>query len=178
MKRKTKNKHLHKANEFFSQKVLISAFVVFLLAILFFISLGLMLKNNIQVACHVPGEGAVDHISEHDEVLIKNISGAQGGNNGSMPQIKSTNGFEVKILSPQNETYNITNVILNVSVTSLSSEIFRSIDNNPNATECNNCTGFTRYNLIFSNGTHDIKVYAENPNGVLVMDEIEFSIQK
>lgn len=63
-----------------------------------------LLKNNIQVTAHVPGEGAIDHINEHDEVLIESIGGAQGGPKGSMPQIKykvtAVNGVDLgQILS-------------------------------------------------------------------------------
>ena len=47
-----------------------------------------LLKNNIQVTAHVPGEGAIEHINEHDEVLIESIGGAQGGPKGSMVGIK------------------------------------------------------------------------------------------
>ncbi len=47
-----------------------------------------LLKNNIQVTAHVPGEGAIDHINEHDEVIIESIGGAQGGPKGSMVGIK------------------------------------------------------------------------------------------
>jgi len=57
-----------------------------------------LLKNNIQVTVHVPGEGAIDHISEHDEVLIESIGGAQGGPKGSMPQIK----YKVKAVNGVN----------------------------------------------------------------------------
>lgn len=47
-----------------------------------------LIKNNIQVTAHVPGEGAIDHINEHDEVEIESIGGAQGGPKGSMWGIK------------------------------------------------------------------------------------------
>src|SRR2546428_1118224 len=47
-----------------------------------------LLKNNIQVTAHVPGEGAIDHINEHDEVIIESIGGAQGGPKGTMWGIK------------------------------------------------------------------------------------------
>ncbi len=47
-----------------------------------------LLKNNIQVTAHVPGEGAIDKIAEHDEVLIESVGGAQGGPKGSMWGIK------------------------------------------------------------------------------------------
>jgi small subunit ribosomal protein S12 len=47
-----------------------------------------LLKNNVQVTAHVPGEGAIDHINEHDEVLIESIGGGQGGSKGSMVGIK------------------------------------------------------------------------------------------
>lgn len=47
-----------------------------------------LIKNNVQVTAHVPGEGAIDQISEHDEVSIESIGGAQGGPKGTMWGIK------------------------------------------------------------------------------------------
>ena len=47
-----------------------------------------LLKNNVQVTAHVPGEGAIDHINEHDEVLIESIGGAQGGPKGTLWGVK------------------------------------------------------------------------------------------
>jgi small subunit ribosomal protein S12 len=47
-----------------------------------------LIKNNIQVTAHVPGEGAIDQINEHDEVIIESIGGAQGGPKGTMWGIK------------------------------------------------------------------------------------------
>jgi small subunit ribosomal protein S12 len=47
-----------------------------------------LIKNNVQVTAHVPGVGAIDKISEHDEVLIEKVGGAQGGSKGSMVGIK------------------------------------------------------------------------------------------
>lgn len=47
-----------------------------------------LIKNNIQVTAHVPGEGAIDQINEHDEVIIESIGGGQGGSKGSMAGIK------------------------------------------------------------------------------------------
>lgn len=47
-----------------------------------------LLKNNVQVTAHVPGEGAIDHIAEHDEVIIESIGGAQGGPKGTLWGVK------------------------------------------------------------------------------------------
>lgn len=47
-----------------------------------------LIKNNVQVTAHVPGEGAIDIIDEHDEVLIEGLGGAQGGPKGTMWGIK------------------------------------------------------------------------------------------
>ena len=47
-----------------------------------------LVKNNIQVTAHVPREGAIDHINEHDEVLIESIGGSQGGPKGSLWGVK------------------------------------------------------------------------------------------
>lgn len=47
-----------------------------------------LIKNNIQVTAHVPGEGAIDFIDEHDEVIIEGLGGSQGGPKGTMWGIK------------------------------------------------------------------------------------------
>lgn len=47
-----------------------------------------LLKNNIQVTAHVPGEKAIEQINEHDEVVVESVGGAQGGPKGSMVGIK------------------------------------------------------------------------------------------
>jgi small subunit ribosomal protein S12 len=43
-----------------------------------------LLKNGKEITAMVPGTGAIDHINEHDEVLIEGIGGSQGGPVGSM----------------------------------------------------------------------------------------------
>jgi small subunit ribosomal protein S12 len=47
-----------------------------------------LIKNNIQVTAHVPREGAIDYIDEHDEVLIESIGGSQGGPKGTLWGVK------------------------------------------------------------------------------------------
>lgn len=47
-----------------------------------------LLKNNVQVTAHAPGEGAIDHINEHDEVIIEKVGGGQGGSKGTMAGVK------------------------------------------------------------------------------------------
>jgi len=47
-----------------------------------------LIKNNIQVTAHVPGTGAINHIDEHDEVIIEKVGGAQGGPKGTMVGVK------------------------------------------------------------------------------------------
>lgn len=47
-----------------------------------------LIKNNIQVTAHVPGEGAIDKIVEHDEVIVEKVGGGQGGSKGSMVGVK------------------------------------------------------------------------------------------
>ncbi|MCD6226267.1 MAG: 30S ribosomal protein S12 [Candidatus Aenigmarchaeota archaeon] len=47
-----------------------------------------LIKNNIQVTAFVPGNKAIDHISEHDEVLIEKVGGSQGGPVGSQWGLK------------------------------------------------------------------------------------------
>lgn len=47
-----------------------------------------LIKNNIQITAHVPGERAIDLINEHDEVIVESIGGGQAGSKGSMAGIK------------------------------------------------------------------------------------------
>ena len=47
-----------------------------------------LIKNNIQITAHVPHKGAIEHINEHDEVILEKIGGAQGGPKGSMVGVK------------------------------------------------------------------------------------------
>lgn len=59
-----------------------------------------LVKNNIQVTAFVPGNKAIDHINEHDEVVIEGIGGSQGGPIGSQWGIKykvvKVNGVSLK----------------------------------------------------------------------------------
>jgi len=47
-----------------------------------------LIKNNVQVTAFVPGTGAIDHINEHDEVLIEGVGGSQSGPIGSQWGLK------------------------------------------------------------------------------------------
>ena len=47
-----------------------------------------LIKNNVQVTAFVPGTGAIDHINEHDEVLIEGVGGSQRGPIGSQWGLK------------------------------------------------------------------------------------------
>jgi small subunit ribosomal protein S12 len=47
-----------------------------------------LLKNSKQVTAHVPRDGAIKHIAEHDEVTIEGMGGSQGGSSGSMAGVK------------------------------------------------------------------------------------------
>ena len=38
-----------------------------------------LIKNGKQVTAHVPLTGAINHISEHDQVVVAGIGGSQGG---------------------------------------------------------------------------------------------------
>ncbi|MCX6815654.1 MAG: 30S ribosomal protein S12 [Candidatus Aenigmarchaeota archaeon] len=47
-----------------------------------------LIKNGKQVTAHVPLTGAINHISEHDQVVIAGMGGSQGGAVGSMAGVK------------------------------------------------------------------------------------------
>lgn len=47
-----------------------------------------LIKNNVQVTAFVPGDKAIDHITEHDEVLLEGVGGSQRGPIGSQWGLK------------------------------------------------------------------------------------------
>lgn len=47
-----------------------------------------LIKNGKQITVFVPKNGAIQHIDEHDEVLIEGLGGSQGGSKGSMWGVK------------------------------------------------------------------------------------------
>lgn len=59
-----------------------------------------LMKNNIQVTAHVPGNHAIEKVNEHDEVTVTSVGGAQGGGKGTMVGIKfkviAINGVSLK----------------------------------------------------------------------------------
>jgi len=61
-----------------------------------------LIKNGKQLTAFVPGDKAIDHIDEHDEVLIEGIGGAKGGPKGDIPtvryQVVKVNGVSLEEL--------------------------------------------------------------------------------
>lgn len=47
-----------------------------------------LLKNGKQITAFVPRTGAINHISEHDQVTVEGMGGSQGGAVGSMSGVK------------------------------------------------------------------------------------------
>src|SRR3990167_10092397 len=61
-----------------------------------------LIKNGKQITAHVPRTGAINHISEHDEVIIEGLGGSQGGTYGSMSGVKfrviKVNGLSLEMI--------------------------------------------------------------------------------
>jgi small subunit ribosomal protein S12 len=61
-----------------------------------------LIKNGRQVTAFAPGDGAINFIDEHDEVLIEKIGGAKGGSYGDIPGVRykvvSVNGVSLSEL--------------------------------------------------------------------------------
>lgn len=61
-----------------------------------------LIKNGRQITAFCPGDGALEFIDEHDEVIISGIGGAQGGALGDMPgvrfKVESVNGVSLLAL--------------------------------------------------------------------------------
>lgn len=47
-----------------------------------------LIKNGNQITAFAPGDGAISHIQEHDEVLLEGIGGAKGRAKGDLPTVR------------------------------------------------------------------------------------------
>ncbi len=47
-----------------------------------------LIKNGKQITAFVPGDGAINHIKEHDEVIVEGIGGAKGRSMGDIPTVR------------------------------------------------------------------------------------------
>jgi small subunit ribosomal protein S12 len=61
-----------------------------------------LIKNGKQVTAFVPGDGALNYINEHGEVIIARIGGPQGKSLGDIPGVKfqviKVNGVSLKAI--------------------------------------------------------------------------------
>lgn len=61
-----------------------------------------LIKNGRQVTAFLPGDGALNYIDEHDEVLIDGIGGPKGKSYGDLPGVRykviSVNGVSLQSL--------------------------------------------------------------------------------
>lgn len=61
-----------------------------------------LIKNGRQATAFLPGDGALNHVDEHDEVTVCGIGGSRGRSMGDIPgvryQVISVNGVSLKSL--------------------------------------------------------------------------------
>ncbi|MFP4115838.1 MAG: 30S ribosomal protein S12 [Candidatus Aenigmatarchaeota archaeon] len=61
-----------------------------------------LLKNGKRITAFCPGDGAIEHIDEHDEVLIEGLGGSGKGAKGDIPGVRwkviKVNGVSLKEL--------------------------------------------------------------------------------
>jgi len=61
-----------------------------------------LIKNGRQVTAFLPGDGALNHVDEHDEVIISGIGGSRGRSMGDIPGVRyvvnGVNGVSLKSL--------------------------------------------------------------------------------
>jgi small subunit ribosomal protein S12 len=47
-----------------------------------------LIKNGRQVTAFLPGDGALNYVDEHDEVMIEGIGGSRGKSMGDIPGVR------------------------------------------------------------------------------------------
>ena len=47
-----------------------------------------LIKNGRQVTAFLPGDGALNYVDEHDEVVIESIGGSRGKSMGDIPGVR------------------------------------------------------------------------------------------
>jgi small subunit ribosomal protein S12 len=61
-----------------------------------------LIKNGKQVTAFLPGDGALNFVDEHDEVIIEGIGGPRGGSYGDLPGVRykviKVNGVSLQAL--------------------------------------------------------------------------------
>ncbi|MEM2904243.1 MAG: 30S ribosomal protein S12 [Candidatus Bathyarchaeia archaeon] len=61
-----------------------------------------LIKNGKVVTAFLPGDGALNYVDEHDEVLLQGIGGSRGGAMGDIPGVRFSvtmvNGIPLKLL--------------------------------------------------------------------------------
>jgi small subunit ribosomal protein S12 len=61
-----------------------------------------LIKNGKQITAFLPGDGALNFIDEHDEVIVEGIGGSQGRAMGDIPgvrwRVSMVNGVSLKML--------------------------------------------------------------------------------
>ena len=61
-----------------------------------------LVKNGKQITAFLPGDGALNYVDEHDEVVIEGIGGSQGRAMGDIPgvrwQVSMVNGVSLGML--------------------------------------------------------------------------------
>ncbi|MDY6789145.1 MAG: 30S ribosomal protein S12 [Candidatus Nanohaloarchaea archaeon] len=66
-----------------------------------------VIKNGKMLTAFVPGDKAIEHIDEHDEVQVEGIGGADGGPKGDLPtvrfQVFKVNGVSLEELVAGNK---------------------------------------------------------------------------
>ncbi len=61
-----------------------------------------LIKNGKVITAFLPGDGALNYVDEHDEVLVEGIGGSRGGAMGDIPGVRfsvtTVNGIPLKSL--------------------------------------------------------------------------------
>jgi len=78
------------------------------------------------------------------------------------PEQKEESHFSITIISPENKTYNYTNIPVYVNASETVLWMTNSFDDGENITECGNCNWYIKYDLNFNPGTHTVSVYASD----------------
>jgi hypothetical protein len=82
----------------------------------------------------------------------------------------------IKIISPENRTYNTTRITISISAGKSVKSISDSFDHGDNITECGGCNWYAIYDKVFTPGYHTVTAYVTDFDNKISKSEVGFTV--